>query len=113
MRVLLDGFLNAEKRLAPISKFQSIPRELNFVMGRDVTTGPIAKMIEAHHPYIQNVIVDSIYEDESKLGKDKKSVNFSFTLQSHEDTISDDEALRIQDAIIALMKTHNYELRSI
>lgn len=56
-----------EIRVQPISKFQSIPRELNFVMDEIVHTGPIATDIESFHPWISNVSVESIYRDATKI----------------------------------------------
>lgn len=113
MRILQDGYLDREIRLQPISRFQSIPRELNFIMDESLHTGPLASMIEAHHPWIQGVIVDSIYRDKEKIWKKQKSVNFAFFLQSQEDTISDNQALEIQNDIIALMSSHGCQLRSL
>ncbi|MBC7498778.1 phenylalanine--tRNA ligase subunit beta [Candidatus Gracilibacteria bacterium] len=110
--LLLSHFEERETRVAPISRFQSIPRELSFVMDELTHTGPIALTIESHHPWISGVTVASIYRDEVRLGKDCKSVNFVFSLTSHEHTISDDEALVIQVDIIEKMKTMGCEIRS-
>jgi len=96
----------------PISKFQSIERELNFVMNEDVNTGVIASAIDAHHPWIHNVIVDSIYRDTEKIWAGKKSVSFSFILQSQESTISDTDALSVQNSIIELIQAQGHNLRS-
>lgn len=100
----MSRFVERETRIAPISRFQSIPRELSFVMDETIHTGPIALAIESHHPWISGVYVGSIYRDETRLGAGKKSVNFVFTLCSHEHTISDDEALALQKGIIETMK---------
>lgn len=86
------------------SRYQRIDRELNFTMPEQTRTGEVATIISSIHPWIQDVIVDSIYRDTAKLGENIKSVNFSFSLQSDESTISDDEALRIQDTIISRMQ---------
>ena len=110
--LLLSHFELKETRVAPISRFQSIPRELSFVMDELVHTGSIALTIESHHPWISGVIVGSIYRDETRLGSGKKSVNFVFSLTSHEHTISDDEALRLQTEIIETMKQKGCEIRS-
>ena len=109
--LLLSHFVERETRVSPISRFQSIPRELSFVMDELVHTGPVALDIESHHPWISDVYVGSIYRDEVKLGANKKSVNFVFTLCSHEHTITDEEALTIQNAIIETMQSKGCELR--
>lgn len=80
-------------------------------MSEKTETGPIAHLIDALHPWIGNVVVDSIYRDESKLGAGKKSVNFSFTLTNMDDTISDEDALAVQNSIIAKMQEQGLELR--
>ena len=109
--LLLSHFELKENRVAPISRFQSIPRELSFVMDELVHTGPIALTIESHHPWISGVTVGSIYRDDTRLGSGKKSVNFVFSLTSHEHTISDDEALSLQNEIIETMKQKGCEIR--
>ncbi len=110
--LLLSHKVNKEIRVSPISRYQSIPRELNFVMDENVHTGTIALEIESQHPWISSVYVGSIYRDDTKLGNNKKSVNFVFSLQSHEHTISDDEALDLQNKIIETMKQKNCLIRS-
>jgi phenylalanyl-tRNA synthetase beta chain len=110
--LLLSHFEQKETRVAPISRFQSVPRELSFVMEELTHTGPIAMAIESHHPWISTVIVGSIYRDDERVWIAKKSVNFVFSLMSHEHTISDDEALAIQIEIIEKMKTMGCEIRS-
>jgi hypothetical protein len=49
-----------------------------------IQTGSVALLIESEHPWIHNVVVDSVYQDDDKIGKGKKSVNFHFILQSDE-----------------------------
>jgi phenylalanyl-tRNA synthetase beta subunit len=56
-------------------------------------------------------MVDSIFRDESKIGTNKKSVNFAFSLQSDESTISDDEAMGIQNMIIDKMAEQGIAIR--
>lgn len=73
-------------------------------MDEQVYTGAIAVDIESQHPWISTVSVGSIYRDDAKIGINKKSVNFIFSLQSHEHTISDNEALNLQNNIIETMK---------
>jgi phenylalanyl-tRNA synthetase beta subunit len=81
-------------------------------MGEQIHTGPIALAIESHHPWISGVSVGSIYRDDERLGSGNKSVNFVFTLCSHEHTISDEEALHIQNEIIETMRSKGCEIRA-
>ena len=64
---ILSETREKEMSFQPISKFQSIDRELGFVMDENESTGNLASMIDAHHPWIHNVVVDSIYRDTQKL----------------------------------------------
>ena len=101
-----------DMRFHPISKYQTIPRELNFVMPEHTPTGDVAHIIDAVHPWIQNIVIDSVYIDSKKIGEWVKSVNFSFLLSNHDATISDAEALNVQNMVIEKMKDHGYSLRS-
>lgn len=100
-----------EKTFGAISPYQSIRRELNFVLPRTAETGKVANKIASVHPWISNVIVDSVFEDAEKVGKDVKSVNFSFIVQSPDSTISDDEAQKIQQSVIEAVEKMGYKLR--
>lgn len=95
----------------PISKYQTVSRELNFILDEHVQTGEVARAINAVHPWIGNVVVDSVYRDDAKIGNNKKSVNFSFTLTNLDDTISDEDAMTVQNAIIDKMRRQGFELR--
>lgn len=97
----------------PISRFQSISRELNFIMPESTETGEIAHVIDSMSPWIHDVVVDSIYRDDAKVGSEKKSVNFAFRLQSDEWTLSDSDALDIQNSIIEKMRELGLEIRGI
>lgn len=108
---LFDLFADREKLFRKISPYQSIPRELNFILEERTETGVIAEEISTVHPWIGEVTVNSIYRDEEKIGKDKKSVNFSFSLQWMDATLSDDEALTIQNNIIEKIEQLWYALR--
>ena len=108
---LLDHMENSEIRFQPISRYQTIPRELNFVMDTHTPTGEVARSLDALHPWITSVTVDSIFEDSEKIGTWKKSVNFAFTLSNHDATISDEEALSVQNLIITEMNKKGFELR--
>ncbi len=81
-------------------------------MPENTPTGDIAHIIDAVHPWIENIFVDSVYMDEVKIGKWLKSVNFSFRLSNHDATITDTEALGVQNMVIEKMKEHGYSLRA-
>lgn len=58
-----------DERFHEISRFQTIHRELNFLLPQGTPTGDIARIIDAMHPWITELRVDSIFEDEEKIGK--------------------------------------------
>lgn len=80
-------------------------------MDQHTPTGEVARSLDALHPWITSVTVDSIFEDSEKIGTWKKSVNFAFTLSNHDATISDEEALSVQNLIITEMNKKGFELR--
>lgn len=108
---ILELRADKDDRFHEISRYQTIPRELNFVLDEHTPTGDITRIIDAVHPWIRDISVDSIYRDEEKVGAGKKSVNFAFTLSNTDGTISDDEAMHVQNLVIDTMKSHGYNLR--
>lgn len=109
---ILQIFSNKNTNFKPISQYQAITRELNFVLDKNTETGKIAKIIEKSHPWISDVVVIDIFEDEAKVGTNKKSVTFSFVVQSPENTISDDEIKNIMENIVAKIGELGFNLRS-
>lgn len=101
------------RRFENISVYQPISRELNFILPKNVEIGEIAHKIEAVHPWIGRVIVDSIFEDAEKIGENLRSVNFSFIVQSPTGTISDEEAKNIQNSVIETIGNAGYKLRGM
>ncbi len=51
----------------PLSRFQTMNRELNFVVDEHIRTGEMANHINATHPWITDIFVDSIYRDDVKI----------------------------------------------
>ena len=109
--ILLELMTDKEEVFHEISRYQTIERELNFILPEHTPTGDIAKQIDALHPWIQGVTVDSVFMDTEKVGTGKKSVNFAFTLSNTEWTISDEDALQVQNLIIEGMKSSGIALR--
>lgn len=65
--ILLDHMKESEIRFTPISRYQTISRELNFVMDEHTPTGDVARLLDALHPWITHVTVDSIFTDSQKI----------------------------------------------
>lgn len=96
---------------SPLSAYQSTQWNFNFVLPKKTETSEVAKLIEETHPWISRTVVDSVYEDAEKVGIDKKSVNFSCTIQSMDGTISDEEAKTLHESVIAKLEKMGYKLR--
>lgn len=111
--VLLGFYTDKELLFHSISRFPSIPRDLNFILPKNTPTGHVARILDGLHPWIHNVRVVDTYEDSEKIGEGKKSVTFAFILQNEEATITDTEAMEIQNHIISNMETHGYSLRMV
>lgn len=103
---------SSETIFAPISPYQPIRREFNFVLDKTTETGEIAREIEAVHPWISGVVVDDIFVDTEKVGENKKSVTFSCVILSPESTISDDEAKNIHASVIKKIESLGFKLRA-
>lgn len=110
---IADIIASTERKFVPISPYQPITRELNFILPKKVETGEIARKIAEVHPWIRDVVVDSIFEDAEKIGENLRSVNFSFVIQSPDATLNDDETGKIQESVIAKIAEAGYKLRGM
>lgn len=66
-QTLEDHYRNKDIRFQAISRYQTLPRELNFIMPTHTPTGDVARIIESLHPWIQDITVASIYEDDVRI----------------------------------------------
>lgn len=55
--------------------------------------------------------MSEIYRDEKHIGIDKKSVIVSFLIRNSAATITDEEAGKVQEAVIVKLATAGYHLR--
>lgn len=110
--LLLNLSRSASFAFSEPSKYPSITRELNFVMEEKLPVQQIIRQIIAVDPaIIGNVLVQDTYRDTVKVGEGNKSVTFSFTLNNSQKTITDEEALDLQNAVIAQLQSQNIHLR--
>ena len=80
-------------------------------MNSDIPVGSVCSSIQWVDPLITQVGVKEVYEDIHKLGEGKKSVLFTCLFQNPDKTMTDEEALVVQERIIADMKKEGIELR--
>ncbi len=109
---LFEIWTNADKIFSELPKFPWIDRELNFVMDDKTVIWDVISKINSLDELIRWVSVLDIYRNEEKIWKEKKSVVFSVKLLDYEKTITDQDAMRIQNAIISELKKNSIEIRS-
>lgn len=98
-------------RFSEISKFQDVSRELNFIADERVSASVLESIIAKSSPKITGTRVVDTYRDVQKIGENKKSVTFSFLIQDFEKTVTDEEAMAVQNAVIANMEAAGYPIR--
>lgn len=101
----------ASLSFSEIPKYPGVTRELNFVLAERTPVQEVIEKIAHVSPLLSDFSVADIFRDEQKVGVDKKSVTFSFTIRNPEKTITDEEALAIQNTIIKKLEKEGVELR--
>ncbi len=109
--LLMNRFAVSGHVFHEIPKYPGIRRELNFVIDERVPVGEVIAEIASVHTHLSDFSVVDIFRDATKVGSDKKSVTFSFLIQDPTRTITDEEALVIQQAIIAELELKGRVLR--
>jgi phenylalanyl-tRNA synthetase beta chain len=88
------------KKPFEVSDFQAVKRDFAFILQEDVKVGEILKKVKnIDKNLITAVNLFDIYCDE-KLGKNKKSIAFSITLQPTDKTFTNEEIENISQKII-------------
>ncbi|MDD2565339.1 MAG: hypothetical protein PHY51_00680, partial [Candidatus Gracilibacteria bacterium] len=108
---LFDLYIKSDLEFREIPKYPGIDRELNFVMDEKTPVGDIISSISNIDTLIKNVRIIDIYRNSEKIGENKKSVTFSVYIQDYTKTITDEDALIIQNKIIDFLAKENIELR--
>jgi phenylalanyl-tRNA synthetase beta chain len=82
--------------------YPAVERDLNLVVDEEVRWGDLAKAVrEAASPFAERLEYRELYRDAERLGPGKKSLLMTLTLRSHDQTLTNDEADRIRDRIVA------------
>ncbi len=97
---------------SPIIRFPTIDRELDFIMDARTPTGDIEREILDMHELIRSVSVIDVYEDSDRIETGKKSVSFRIRMQEEDGTITDEQALAIQDRIVSMLSVRGILLRT-
>lgn len=102
---------NTKIEFKDLPKFPWIERELNFVMNEKTVVWEVISSIYKCSELIRNISIIDIYRHPEKVWKDKKSITFSISILDYEKTITDDEAMIIQNKIIKFLEKDWIELR--
>ncbi len=99
-----------EKEYKPLPKFPATTRDFAFTCDRTLASGTLCELIEnAAGKNCESVKLFDVYESEA-LG-DKKGLAYTVTLRASDKTLTDDEAEKISQKIIAAAQTVGAELR--
>ena len=111
----LDTLLSAKIstiKMAPISRFPSVSRDLALVVAKDIAAKDLIKTIKmTGRGLVSEAQVFDVYEGEH-IEEGKKSVAISVTYSSDDHTLSDKEIIEMENRIkFELTKQHHAELR--
>ncbi len=88
------------KPLSEVSPYQPVLRDFSFLIDKSITAGTVIETIKKLHiNEIKNINIFDVYEATS-LGDNKKAVAFELTLQSDQETLSDELIKTISDKVI-------------
>ncbi len=98
-------------KYTPIIEYPGTRRELNIIMPENTPVKIILDIVSRSHEWVSGVSVSEIYRDPTHIGENKKSVIISFLIQNPATTITDEEAGKIQEIVIAQLAEKEYKLR--
>lgn len=104
-------FAVSDYKFSEIGKYPGITRELNFVFLETTPVSSVIAKIASVSPLLSNFSVVDEFRDAVKIGEGKKSISFSFLMQDMTKTITDEEALAIQEKIIGKLAGEGIDLR--
>ena len=111
----LDSLLNAKVstiKMAPISKFPSVQRDLAFLVSKEVLASELIKTIKyVGKGIVKDVNIFDVYEG-SNIANNLKSVAISITYRKDDATLTDKEVSDVEEKIkFELTKVYKAELR--
>lgn len=108
----LVGLIQDEKEYRPLSKYPSVVRDISFIVDAETRVGDIQNILENISKLVEDVDLVDWFQDEQKLGTDKKSLTFRLVFQSEDRTLTDEEVGKEMEKVIsALEKKFDIEVR--
>lgn len=84
-----------------LNRFPTVRRDLALVIGNSIKFAELAALAsKVGKKLIKDINLFDVYEDEERLGKDKKSYAISFTFENTERTLKDKEVDKVMNALI-------------
>ncbi len=98
----------------PLPEYPAITRDLNLVVDESVRWADVAATVRTNCPdYFESLTYADTYRDPERLGAGKKSLLMTLSLRWPEGTLTNQEADRVRDEIVAACgKAHGAELRA-
>ncbi|MEX2172591.1 MAG: phenylalanine--tRNA ligase subunit beta [Pirellulales bacterium] len=89
-------------RVAPLSNFPPVSRDLNIVFDERVRWADVEQIVRASGgEVLEQIAFQEVWRDPERLGKGKKSLLFSIVLRSATGTLTSEEADAVRDRIVA------------
>ena len=85
-----------------LNRFPTVRRDLALVIGNSVKFADLAALAgKVGKKLIKDINLFDVYEDEERLGKDKKSYAISFIFENTERTLNDKEVDKVMKNLIS------------
>lgn len=110
---VVEKYSKIKFEFMPLSKVPSVRRDIALIVDQKVTAGEVLDQMKKVSDLVEKTWVFDVFQGKS-VGEGKKSLGISMLLRSGRETLTDEEANKVQD--IALNKLHSSlgaELRSI
>jgi len=98
-------------KFTPLIEFPGTRREFNFIMPETRPVATLVELVRTSHEWISDIGVTEIYRDDKHIGVDKKSVVVSLLIRNPLATITDEEALKVQETVVQKLAGEGYQLR--
>lgn len=98
-------------KYTPMIEYPGTQRELNVIMPEETPVKVIIDIVKWSHEWISGIQVSEIYRDPVHIWENQKSVVVSLLIQNPNATITDEEAGKIQEAMITNLAEKGYKLR--
>lgn len=97
---------NKNFKVKEISKFPQVTRDLALIVDKSVTFGALVDLVkQPSGKLVKQVNLFDVYEDDEKLGADKRSYAIRFLFERLDRTLKDKEVDKVMSAIVNVIET--------